>query len=111
MKKSYIVLFFFCFFSISVIYFMLDYRKKRNNWKNKDYFGIIEGINPNPYFAGFPQLKLLNGDLIQLGIREESIFPFIQIGDSIVKNSGSTIVSVFRKDENGNWVEKEFDCK
>ncbi len=87
------------------------FSKYCNTWINTDYNGTIKGIFPNDFFFGYPQIKLSNGDLIQLGIREESMFSYIQIGDSIVKNSGSAIVSVFRKDENGNWVEKEFDCK
>ena len=86
------------------------YSKFDNSWKNSKYHGIIEGIFPNPYFAGLPQIRL-NNQLIQLKIHEENVISYIQIGDSIVKTSGSTIVSVFRKDENGNWVEKEFDCK
>jgi len=109
MKKSYVILFFFIFFSISVVYFVFDYRNKKDNWKNKEYFGIIEGIHPNPYFAGLPQIKIEN-QLIQLKINEEKVFNYIIIGDSIVKPSGSSIVSVFRKDVNGNWVEKKFDC-
>lgn len=86
------------------------FSKSDNSWNNEEYHGMIEGIYPNEYYHGFPQLKFTNGELIQLGIKEEMIFNYIQIGDSIVKPSGSEIISVFRKDRNGNWVEKKFDC-
>ncbi len=93
-----------------IVYGFIFNQKGHKRWIEQSYHGIIEGIFPNDYQFGDPQIRLENNNLIQLGGREEMIFNYIQIGDSIVKPSGSEVISVFRKDENGKWVEKQFDC-
>jgi len=109
-KIIYFAILLFCFISF-FIFGYIKHRNARKSWEKSYYQGTIAGIFPNEFSRGDPQIRFENNKLIQLGLSESCLFSYIQIGDSIVKNSGSAFVFVFRKDEKGNWVEKEFDCK
>ena len=51
---------------------------------------------------------MINKNWIILNLQDAKIKHYIKIGDSIVKKSGSDAISVYRKNDNGKWVEKRF---
>lgn len=67
----------------------------------------IDSIEFKPGHHGSPNLKLSAGWYLLSG-EELKISAYIQVGDSIAKEKGSTTVVVFRRSAHGTWIRKDF---
>jgi hypothetical protein len=74
------------------------------NYLKTSYNGIINKIEDGD--RGSKDLNLSNGKWITLGSSNPGVY--VQVGDSIIKESGSETITVYRKDKNGIWQEKVF---
>ena len=74
---------------------------------NKQYNGIITEIRKLQGRRDLPDIKI-NSQWISLNILESKVKHNIQVGDSIVKESGTEIIKVYRKNLNGEWDVKIF---
>ena len=72
----------------------------------ESYRGIITEIKYIEGRRGLPDVKIGN-ELHYFGY-EEKIIHYIQIGDSIVKESGTEAIKIYRKNLKGKWDEKIF---
>jgi|SRR5579859_7374449 len=73
-----------------------------------EYSTRVDSIEFRPAHHGHPHLKINSGWYL-LTIDEMKVIPYLQVGDSIVKEKGATAIKVFRKDGNGKLIVKEFD--
>lgn len=73
----------------------------------RNYSGIISEIRNLPGNRDLPDIKI-NKQWIPLGISDSKVKHYIQVGDSIVKESGMEIIKVYRKNINDEWEEKIF---
>lgn len=72
-----------------------------------EYNGIIQEIRIRENNHGLPDIKI-NNTWVMLKIQEEKITKYIHVGDSIVKESGSETIKIYRKNETNIWCVKEF---
>lgn len=82
-------------------------RKARANFYERDFHGVIKEIKYNEGRRGFPDIKLTN-EWIYLGLSGQKIQNYILVDDSIVKDSGTETIKVYRKNSKGIWDEKVF---
>ena len=76
---------------------------KKQEYINSKFNGIINYIDYHcDGCRGLPLIKI-DSSFYHLGIHEIKICDFIQVGDSIVKESGSETIKVCKKDKRGNW--------
>ena len=112
MKIKHIKLIFFiiavCAF---IVFFINGYykdKKAQTAFIEEEFHGIIMEIK---YIEGrrrgFPDLKI-NSKWIYLGLNGEKIQNYIKVSDSIVKDSGTETINVYRKNVKGSWDEKVF---
>ena len=99
---------------IGIIGFILfeynGYRINQNNLElfvNKDVKGVIKNIKYTKHSRGTPVYKI-NDKWVYLGVNANNLNSYIQISDSISKDSGSMSITVFRKNLDGTWKEKVF---
>ena len=111
MKMKYFKLLFFLLLIASfVLFFIKGFESNKQaevKFINKSYFGMIKDIKYGEGNMGDPYVKIRNSVFV-FGYFEDKVRNYIKVGDSIAKDSGSTAISVFRKDSNGVWHEKVF---
>lgn len=73
----------------------------------RSYSGIISEIRNLYGNRDIPDIKI-NSQWIPLGVEDSKVKYYIQIGDSIVKDSGTKIIKVYRKNSDGDWIVKVF---
>ena len=94
-------------FLIFIIHaYYLDHGAKRE-YLYRSIHGIIEEIKIEEGNRRLPTLKI-NNQWIFLDMPGEKIDHYIQTRDSLVKDSGSTSIKVFRKNEKNEWYVKVF---
>lgn len=87
-----------------IIFFVYTYYQEidsRENFLQESYSGIVENLVVNNYDRGNISIKL-NNQWMSLGSFEPYIQKKIKIGDSIVKETGTTELKVYRVIE-GEW--------
>ena len=90
------------------LFFLSGYYKTKESNKffiEMELHGIINEIKYNEGYRGLPHIKIDN-QWIFIGINGEKVHNHIIIGDSIVKDSGTTTFKVYRKNEQGVWDER-----
>ena len=100
MKKLAIALIILVFVGF-IIYAIILQKEVRENFLQESYSGIVENLVVNNYDRGNISIKL-NNQWLSLGSFEPYIQNKIKIGDSVVKESGTTELKVFRVIE-GEW--------
>jgi len=98
-----LLIFFLIFFLYNYIYFF----NAKVALNKRGYKGIIEDIRTVEGRRGLPDIKI-NDNWINLSLEESKVKNYILIGDSIVKDSGISIMEVFRKNKKGEWYVKGF---
>ena len=78
-------------------------KKATEKWMQEEYQGVIEEISYGAGNRGFPTIKI-NNELRVLGMNQESVAKVIQVGDSILKESGAIGVRVYRMDSTHTWI-------
>lgn len=86
-------------------FYLIYYGKKESI--ERQYSGIITEIRNLPGNRDIPDIKIDN-QWIPLGIDDSKVKHYIQLGDSIVKESGSEIIEVYRKNLKGEWAVQIF---
>lgn len=79
-----------------------------NLFVDREYRSKVDSIEFRPAHHGHPHVKINSGWYL-LTIDEMKIIPYLHAGDSIVKEKGSTAIKVFRRNESGKLILKEFD--
>ncbi len=74
----------------------------RKQFMNRAYSGVISEIRILQGNRDLPDIKI-NSQWIPLSIDDSKVKHYIQVGDSIVKESGSEIIKVYRKDLKDKW--------
>ena len=93
-----------------VIFFMHTFYAMYHGEKEyfkRQYYGIITEIRTLQGSHDLPDIKI-NNQWISLDIPDSKVKHYIQIDDSIVKESGTAIIKVFRKNLNEEWSVKIF---
>lgn len=80
---------------------------ERRAFLKEEYFGRINKIEFRKGNRGYPFVQL-DEEWRLFTNMESSILSYIQVGDSVVKKSGTTTIVVFRKDSFGTYMPKEF---
>lgn len=106
--KNIIALIAIAIFSINVIIHRINSNMAKENFKTIQYKYVIEDIEYRVNNKGCPHIKV-NGNWRYLNNTECKISDYIQIGDSISKESGSMTIKVYRKNEEGVWIKKSFN--
>jgi len=94
----------FLLFFIYIFYSM--YHGEKEYIKRK-YIGIISEIRILQGNRGLPDIKIKK-QWIPLDIPDSKVMKYIQVGDSIVKESGTEIIKVYRKNLKDEWDIKVF---
>ena len=74
---------------------------------DRKYYGIIKEIRVLQGTHDLPDIKI-NNDWISFDIPDAKVKHYILVGDSIVKDSGTRVIKVYRKNLNGKWDVKIF---
>ena len=93
-----------------IVFFVHGYhkdKKAKNTFIEIEFYGIIKEIKYTEGNRGFPILRI-NDKWINLGINAANIYNFIHESDSIVKDSGTERIKVYRKNPYGKWDEIVF---
>jgi len=106
MKKIIIIAILF-FSLIFLVYNLYNDHNVTVELNKRGYKGIIEDIRTVEGRRGLPDIKI-NDNWINLSLEESKVKNYILIGDSIVKDSGISIMEVFRKNKKGEWYVKGF---
>jgi hypothetical protein len=69
----------------------------------------VQDIEFRPGHRGVPHFKMDTGWYLLRSSVELQIVPYVQVGDSIVKQGGSTAIKVIRRAEDGSLITKEFN--
>jgi len=103
--------------SIGVIGFVLflindhfNQQKADENFLTKEYIGIIDSIHYYRGNRGFP-VVMINGKWHRFGLRESWVEGYIEVRDSISKETGSDSIYVFRLNNSNAWIRKGFKTK
>lgn len=72
-------------------------------YHNRAIEGVVEEIKFYENQRGAPSFYI-SDTCITFGIEGLKLIPFIKQHDSIVKRTGSNTITIYRKDEKGNWV-------
>lgn len=99
----FVVILFIIFFGYT---FYAMYHGKKE-YINRQYSGIITEIRLLQGSRDVPDIKINNRWII-LDIQDSKVKHYIQVGDSIVKESGTEIIKVYRKNLKGEWYVKIF---
>lgn len=104
--KKYIITIVIISFIVFFAYnFYLSYQAKQV-FIEDSYKGIINNIEYFEGRRGLPDVKIGN-EMHYFGY-EEKIIHYIQVCDSIVKESGTEEIKIYRKNLKGKWDEKTF---
>lgn len=76
----------------------------KHRYIESSYFGIVKEKVYKPNHAGMPNV-LIDSTWHYFGIREVEGNTIVEVGDSIVKRSGTSRILLYRKDSSGFWVE------
>lgn len=87
-----------------------DQKTADENFMRKEYSGIIDSIHFYDGNRGFPVVRI-NGKWHPFGVRESGIANYIKVGDSILKETDSDSIYIFRVNSNSLWVRKGFRTK
>ncbi|MBI2968269.1 MAG: hypothetical protein HYY40_10725 [Bacteroidetes bacterium] len=90
---------------------MYNYLNKgvKEKFIQRSYKGVIQDISYIEGHKNFPDIYFNNQRYpLLLGLNEVKITDYIQIGDSIVKDSGTAAIRVYRRDKNSVWAVKIF---
>jgi len=79
----------------------IDYQATEKFIKIK-YSGIIEEITIQHLNRGFPNIKL-NNTWHPFDLDEDKVSSIIRVGDSIVKDSGTKAIKLYRKNSKHKW--------
>ena len=93
----------FVLFILYVIYLMYHGKKQ---FLDRKYSGVITEIRVLPGNRDLPDIKIHN-EWLPFSIDDAKVKNYIQVGDSIVKASGSPTIKVYRKNID-KWNIKEF---
>lgn len=105
-KKIIISVFIVMFISFFA-YNLWLWEKGKDEFINLSYNGIVNEIKKTEDIRGLPMVKIGN-QWRYINVFESKIALYIQVGDSIVKNSGNDIIIVLRKNEKNEWEESIF---
>jgi hypothetical protein len=83
-------------------------KKLKKEFIDLTYTGIIYEIRYIEGNRGYPRVRIGN-QWNNINILESKIVNYIQTGDSILKETGTETIIVYRKNENDEWIEKVFD--
>jgi hypothetical protein len=89
----------FSSFIIYIIYWMYHGEEQ---FMKRSYSGVISEIRILKESRDLPDIKI-NNQWVPLSIDDSKVKQYIQVGDSIVKESGSEIIKVYRKNLKGEW--------
>lgn len=93
---------------VTLIFIVYPWIKADVLYLNSKYSAKVYKIEYRPGHRGYPYLKL--GNEWRLIYTEElKIIPYLQEGDSIVKEIGSKKIVVYRNDGNQGQIRSEFD--
>jgi len=95
----------FFLFIIYIIYLMYHGKEQ---FISREYSGIISNIRVPQGNRDLPEINIKN-HWIPLSIDDSKVKHYIQVGDSIVKESGSEMIRVFRKSQKNEWSVKIFE--
>jgi hypothetical protein len=90
-----------------VIYDLFTTYLGNKQYINKNYSGIISDIRVLQESRDLPDIKIKN-QWIPLDLPDAKVKHYIQVGDSIIKESGSEMIKVFRKNLKDEWDIKVF---
>jgi hypothetical protein len=79
----------------------------KKEYVQRKYSGIISEIRNLEGNRDLPDIRI-NNQWIPFSIDDSKVKHYIQVGDSIVKKSGTEIIDIYRKDLNGDWKVKTF---
>ena len=107
LKKGFgivMVLMFVVFFCYNFFYL---WYKAYKEFIRSNYHGVITEIK---YVQGKRDLPdiMINGEWKFVNQNEAKVKHHIQVGDSITKESGTEIIKVYRKNQDGTWFSKAF---
>ncbi len=111
MNTKHIKLIFFiiaiCAFIVFNINEYYNDKQAQTAFIEKEFHGIILEIIYIEGHRGLPDLKI-NSKWIYMGVNGQKIQNYIKVSDSIVKDSGTETIKVYRKNYKGIWDEKVF---
>ena len=90
-----------------VISLYLDSNEANERFVNTEYSAIIKKIKYIHGDRGIPTV-MLDEQWIHLGLYGDKVRGCINIGDSIVKESGTEVIKVYRKNSENKWDERVF---
>ena len=93
----------------SIIFIGYPWYQAHRVYIGSNYNYKIQGIQFRPGHRGVSYIKLDTGWYLLRSNAELQIVPYIQVGDSVVKERGSTTIRDFRKNPEGDWEVKVFD--
>jgi len=82
-------------------------KKAQADFIEKEYQGIIREIKYVEGNRGDPYVQIRNQWFV-FGTNEDKVRNYIKVSDSIVKDSGTETIVVYRKNYKGIWGEKVF---
>jgi hypothetical protein len=85
-----------------VIYDLFTTYLGNRQYINKNYSGIISDIRVLQESRDLPDIKIKN-QWIPLDLLDAKVKHYIQVGDSIVKESGTQTIKVYRRNLKGEW--------
>lgn len=89
------------FFSFIIYTIYLMYHG-REQFMNRAYSGVISEIRILQGNRDLPDIKIYN-QWIPLSVDDSKVKHYIQVGDSIVKESGTETIKVYHKNFKGEW--------
>jgi hypothetical protein len=96
--------------SAFIVFFRYGYsidKRAQASFREMEFHGVIKEIIYSEGKRGFPDLQIDN-QWIFLGLNGEKIQNHIKVSDSIVKNSGTETIKIYRKNNKKGWDEKVF---
>lgn len=78
-----------------------------NHFIDKEFNGVITNIKYVEGNRGNPSIEL-NNDWVYIGLYGSKVNQYIQIGDSIIKESETKEIKVYRLNSKGEWTERIF---
>ena len=93
-----------------IVFFINGYykdKKAQTAFIEKEYYGIILEIKYVEGNRGDPYVQI-GSQWFVFGINEDKVRNYIKVSDSIVKDSATETIKVYRKNYKGIWDEKVF---
>lgn len=91
-NKKFIIFVGVCFVTLFFTYMVYLNIRSMNEFKKERFNGTVEDIKFVVGGRGFPS-ALIKSEWIYLGMNSSGAYNYVQIGDSIVKKSGSKKIS------------------